>query len=562
MAALAGGVFLGGLLFSGGEENHTHEKEVAESVTYTCSMHPQIRQNEPGQCPICGMDLVPVSQLDNESDTTAIQLSSSAMRLGNIRTTTVGYAGSPEETLTLNGRVVPDENMVRTQTSHVEGRIERLFVATVGEEVRKGQRIATIYSPKLIAAQQELLQAADMQESHPQLLEAAREKLRSFRLTDNQINQIIASGTTTNNLDIYAEFSGTVLEKMVNVGDHLMEGSPIYLLADLSRVWVQFDAYESDLPVVNVGDEISFTVSGIPGRQFQGEISFIDPVVDPRTRVAHVRVVIPNEAALLKPEMFVKGTLRTSEKDSEDRLLIPRTSVLWTGPRSIVYVRESADGEGATFRMQEVVLGPVIGDYYVVENGLAPGADIVVNGTFTVDAAAQLAGKPSMMNVKADGAEESTEDYGEASQQLKDITAKIIRTYTSLKDYLVASDYENARKQSEMLLEQTQSLAGLNVNEQWASWLSEISEKLEKETSLASNAGNVDELRSAFIGLSENMVRLSQRITPLDETLYVMRCPMANNNQGARWLSFENEVRNPYYGDMMLTCGSVTETIK
>lgn len=553
---IGAGVFLGR---SGEEEEHIHEEVLVNGeTTWTCSMHPQIRQNEPGQCPICGMDLIPVDDLSDEDNAYSVNLSSGAIRLGNIETTMVGTSGTPEQTITLNGRVVPDENQLRSQSTHVAGRIEQLVVNTEGEIVRRGQRIATLYSPRLIAAQQELLQASAMKDSQPLLLEAAIEKLKSFRLSDSQINSILESGNIGNTMDIFAEYGGTVLEKMVSIGDHVEEGNVLYTVSDLSRVWVEFDAYESDLPVLKTGDIISFTVSGVPGKQFEGSISFIDPVVDRRTRVASVRVEVGNQEGILKPQMFATGSVQTTLGDPESDLVIPRSAVLWTGKRSVVYIKQSEnESGGSSFQLQEIVLGPAIGNSYVVQDGLSIGDEIVTNGTFTVDAAAQLAGKPSMMNTRAQTHEMTTP--GVATEEISEKVKPLIIAYLQLKDNLVKADFPSAR---ENVTEMNNALKNITFSDsEWQTWWATHQETFAQYLEAASSAENIDGLRKEFISISEVIVALTSAVSPLEDTLYIMHCPMANNNEGARWISLENEVRNPYYGDMMLTCGSVTSTI-
>ncbi len=560
--ALIIGVALGGLFWGGeSEDTHAHDTSlVSGEATWTCSMHPQIRQETPGQCPICGMDLIPVDDFSDVENDHSIVLSPGALRLANVATSLVGTTGSPEQTLTLNGRVVPDENQRRSQSTHVAGRIERLYVNTLGEVVRRGQRIATLYSPKLIAAQQELLQAADMKSTQPQLLQAAIEKLKSFRLSDNQINEILESGKIRDTMDIYAEYGGTVLEKKVNVGDHVEQGSVLYVVSDLSRVWVEFDAYESDLPLLEAGDVIQFRVSGIPGETFKGNISFIDPVVDPKTRVASVRVEVANPNGLLKPQMFATGTVESGMTDESTELSVPRSSVLWTGKRSVVYIKTSESESGAaTFRMQEVVLGPAIGDHYVVQEGLTRGDEIVTHGTFTVDAAAQLAGKPSMMNASSD--RQLTSDLGVAPQPLKEALVPLIQSYLDLKNALVNSNYADAQENARSMQNTLGSIQVNTLEENWQNWWKVQKGNLSGilENTLASD--NIDKIRKEFILLSGHMVEIGITADPLAETLFIMQCPMANNNEGATWLSSENEVRNPYYGEMMLTCGSVINTI-
>jgi len=196
---------------------------------------------------------------------------------------------------------------------------------------------------------------------------------------------------------VYSNTSGIVTAKRVATGDHVSEGSVLFEVANLSSVWVLFDAYESDLPFLKVGNTISFTIQAMPGINYSANILFIDPVIDPVNRVAKVRVEVNNTGGKLKPEMFANGIVKANLNEYRDKLVIPRSAVLWTGKRSIVYVKQPKATE-VNFKMREIELGPMLGNSYVVESGLNEGEEIVTDGTFSVDAAAQLAGKPSMMN--------------------------------------------------------------------------------------------------------------------------------------------------------------------
>jgi Cu(I)/Ag(I) efflux system membrane fusion protein len=171
----------------------------------------------------------------------------------------------------------------------------------------------------------------------------------------------------------------------------------LFDIADLSRRWVLFDAYESDLQFLRKGEKLTFSLEALPGERYTGTIAFIDPVIDPVTRVAKVRVEAGNKSGRLKPEMFVTGIVSTTLHEFNNNLVIPKSAVLWTGKRSIVYVKQP-EADEPVFKMREIELGPMLGDSYVVVSGLSEGEEIVTNGTFSVDAAAQLAGKPSMMN--------------------------------------------------------------------------------------------------------------------------------------------------------------------
>lgn len=404
LSTLAIGLLLGWLIFGGSEakvtEEHQHEhpaEEVAGETTWTCSMHPQIRQPEPGDCPICGMDLIPLEEEQNgEVDPNAVSMSATAMQLANIKTTIVG-AAEPLKVVRLNGKVQEDERLIFSQSSHIPGRIEDLLVNFTGDYLKKGQVIASVYSPDLVTAQEELFEAQKIKDSQPQLFEAAKAKLKNWKLTDEQINQILASETTQQTFEVKAEVSGYVTKKMVNTGDYVRRGQTIYEIADLSKIWVLFDVYESDLPWIKKGDKVTYTIESLPGETFQGTIDYLDPVINPKTRVAKARVVQSNKSLKLKPEMFVSGEVE-AKLPQTDALVVPKTAVMWTGERSVVYVK-SETGQGVYFNMREVDLGPALGESYVVENGVQQGEEIAVNGTFSIDAAAQLAGKVSMMSL-------------------------------------------------------------------------------------------------------------------------------------------------------------------
>jgi Cu(I)/Ag(I) efflux system membrane fusion protein len=394
------GLFLGWLLFHPEHRdpvNMPSEKEVTHDTIWTCSMHPQIRMPAPGKCPICGMDLIPLTQGEQAAiDPDAIQMTADAAQLANVETTVVSRH-NPLKEVRLYGKVEPDERLQQNQVAHISGRIESLYVNFTGETVATGQVIGQIYSPELVTAQQELLEAAQTKNDQPALYEAAKEKLRQWYLTDSQIADIEASGMIKNTMDIISNTSGVVISRKVNRGDYVSQGNVLYEIADLSSVWIVFDAYESDLPFLHRGEKVSFVFQAMPGESYSGKIAFIDPVINAVTRIAGVRVEINNINGRLKPGMFASGTVTSVLNEYADKPVIPRSSVLWTGKRSVVYVRQG-DSTDPLFMMREVEIGPLLSDGYVVINGLNVGEEIVTSGTFSVDASAQLQGKPSMMN--------------------------------------------------------------------------------------------------------------------------------------------------------------------
>jgi membrane fusion protein, copper/silver efflux system len=398
---LIAGIFLGWIFFHSPNKMEDKQEQpilVNKADVWTCSMHPQIHLDKPGKCPLCGMDLILLNQNDASIDPDAIHLTKEATELANVLTSVVTKQ-KPVKEIRLYGKVQADERLLQSQVAHIPGRIEKLSVNFTGERVRKGQTLALIYSPELVTAQQELIEASKTKQTQPEIYEASKEKLRQWKLTESQIANIESSGNVRNNIEVVSNTSGIVAARRVNNGDYITQGTTLFDIADLSRVWVMFDAYESDLPFLNEGNKISFTVQALPGSTFSGNIIFIDPVIDPLTRVSKVRVEINNQSGKLKPEMFATGIVHANLAEYKNNFIIPRSAVLWTGKRSLVYVKKT--GTEPVFKIREVELGPMLGNSYVIISGLNEGDEIVTQGTFSVDAASQLEGKPSMMNSEA-----------------------------------------------------------------------------------------------------------------------------------------------------------------
>jgi membrane fusion protein, copper/silver efflux system len=585
------GIFLGWLFFHSSDkksEIHNHQTETARGTTWTCAMHPQIRMQEPGKCPICGMDLIPVTQSGSpQLDPDAIHLSKEAAELANVLTNRVSRQ-SPVKELRLYGKVQADERLLQSQVSHIPGRIEKLYVNFTGESVRKGQKLAEIYSPELVSAQQELIETAKTKQLQPELYEAAKEKLKQWKLTDEQIAAIEGSGSPLRNFEILANTDGVVTSRRVNTGDYISTGSVLFDITDLSNVWVLFDAYESDLPFLTVGQNVKFSMQAVPGKEFSGRIVFIDPVIDPVTRVAKIRVEAGNSNFKLKPEMFATGIAVSDMKDYHNKIVIPKSSVLWTGKRSVVYVREPGSDE-PVFKLREIGLGPVLGDSYVVTDGLEEGEEIVTQGTFSVDAAAQLEGKPSMMNstggqktnsmpgMKMPGegnihdtisAGKNVSDHNQMSKTKievgKDFTVQLNKVYDSyivLKDAFVMGDMGKAKSAA---LNLQQALSGVDTKllngDAHKLWIESLT-KLGKQTAMIISSAEIEDQRKDFSDLSSQLYSTIKSFGLPGKTTYYQFCPMAFDNKGAYWLSESQTIRNPYFGEKMMNCGSTKETL-
>lgn len=401
---LIAGIFIGWLIFHNG--SHSNEnlklndtKENKETI-WTCSMHPQIRMDKPGLCPICAMDLIPLNTESSASlDENAITMTKEAVQLANVSSIIVKKLDA-EKSIRLFGKIQADESKIQIQASHVSGRIEKLNINFIGEKINEGQTIASIYSPELVTAQEELLELLKMKNTQQNLIEASRQKLYRWKLSNEQVSEIEKGGKAKTNFEIKANTSGYVIKKFVNVGDYISQGQSLFEIANLNSVWAMFDAYESDIPWISNGDNINFTAQSVPGKIFSGIVNYIDPVLNSGTRVSKLRVEINNTSNSLKPEMFITGNLIANLKDYNNSIVIPKSSILWTGVRSLVYIKLKNMKE-PTFVMREVTLGPSLGNSYVITEGLNEGEEIVTNGVFSIDASAQLAGNTSMMNTSA-----------------------------------------------------------------------------------------------------------------------------------------------------------------
>lgn len=436
-----------------------HVEKPAVLQKWTCSMHPQIITNKPGKCPICAMDLIPMAADSSAGiETRELVVSEQAAKLMEIETSVVQRQFVTAE-VRMVGKVDYDETRVKNITAWVPGRIDRLYVDFTGITVKKGDHMVYLYSPQLISAQAELLQASKaagniraesselIKNSILATLEATREKLRLLGLDDEQIKNIESSGTPQAHITINSPMGGIVIHKNATEGMYVDTGTPIYSVADLSRLWVKLDAYESDLPWIRYGQQVEFTTEAVPGEVFKGTISFIEPVLNDKTRTVKVRINIDNSDGKLKPQMFVKAIVHskiaaggkvmaaemagkwicpmhpdivkqekgtcdicgmdlvtteslgyvTADTSGLPPLVIPATAALITGKRAIVYV-QVPDTDKPTYAGREIVLGPRAGNYYLVESGLHEGEVVVTNGNFKIDSALQIQAKPSMMN--------------------------------------------------------------------------------------------------------------------------------------------------------------------
>ena len=596
LGVLVIGIFLGWVIFGNNRmpvsSDGLHEGHVAEdhqSTVYTCAMHPQIRSDKPGNCPICGMELVPVQEDEDEGEDGdyTIKLTNAAMKIAEVSTSVI-QKKAPYKEVYLPGKVMPDERRISKLTARFPGRIEKLHVNFTGQKVRKGQVLAQIYSPELVTAQKELFEAMKLRDTNPNYYQAVRNKLKLWDLTESQIDEITNSGEVEFYFDVLSPLSGTVTMRHVALGDYIKEGTALFEIIDLRHVWIMFDAYESDIPWIKLRDKIKFTIKSIPNEIFESTVTFIDPVINPQTRVAGVRAELNNPKDLLKPHMLASGILKTMLTDDGDQLIIPKSAILWTGKKAVVYVR--TNDHDNMFQYTEITLGAEAGDYYVVREGLNEGDLVASNGVFKIDASAQLRGKRSMMNPEGGKASmahdhgsmgsESQKSVPEVDHSGHDMKSKdqsemeiipafqkqltiVYKEYLNVKNAFVES---NAKKVSGLAVEISKALDKTDMSllkgeahMVWMENLEAMNKSLEEIQGTTDLAGQ----RKSFAILSDALYKsISDFGIQTDKPVFYQYCPMAIDDQGAYWLSELKEIANPYFGDMMLRCGETRETIE
>lgn len=586
------------------------EPAAVKETIWTCSMHPAIRQPNPGLCPLCGMDLIPANDDSDDSRPWSLTLSEKAQKLAEIQT-------APVETLSVNhevrmvGKVTIDEKRISNITARVGGRIDRLYVDFTGIEVRKGDHMVEIYSPDLITTQQELRQAKQAVENGPETLvkastsrlNAARRKLELLGLSAKQIASIEQKNELTTNLMIESAMAGIVIQKHLNEGAYVTTGSPIYTLADLSRVWITLDAYESDLSWLSYGQDVEFEVEAFPGEPFHGRIAFIDPILNPRTRTVKVRLDVPNPDRRLKPDMFVRAVVqaRMSDggkvmapelagkwicpmhqeimKDTKSAcdicgmalvkaeslgfvthsqtppLAVPASAVLITGKRSVVYV--AVPDEPGTYEGREILLGPEAGDFFVVKSGLTLGERVVVNGAFKIDSELQIRAKKSMMYHTSDAVEDQHPKVLVTQTAFRKTLDSFYRAYFQMQDQLSKDQLPIALDAGRKALAALEKVDPSLLDSQGTAFWKRIERSLIPDLNRFISSSDLAMARKAFEPVSGDAYFLAFQFGFTDDfQILRFHCPMAFDNRGAYWLQDHEGTANPYFGASMFACGS------
>lgn len=437
-------------------EKNNHSAETKTQI-WTCAMHPFIRSNKPGKCPICGMTLIPLKEEKQDTGAAVLQLSPEAVKLAEVAVSQVERKAVQAE-IRLIGKLEYNEPRTVTISARFPGRIEKLFLNYMGAYLNKGDHIAELFSPELYVLQRELIITKDNMEAAEKsknkiaiksmslVFTAAKNKAKIWGITDEQINNILSKDVITQTLNLYSPITGVVIKQNFLQGQYFKEGDTLFVISDTTELWLMLDAYEQDITFLRYGQKVEFSVEAYPGEKFYGTVAYIYPVLNESTRTIKVRVVVNNKNGKLKPGMFahavvfaqliekaiviapdLKGKwispmhpeiikdepgkcdicgidLVPSEKFIQADtnlnkkinlpLVIPSTAPLITGKRAVVYV----ENKPGVYEGREIVLGPKVGNFYIVNEGLKEGEKVVTNGNFKIDSELQILAKPSMMN--------------------------------------------------------------------------------------------------------------------------------------------------------------------
>lgn len=419
-------LFFAGCSDSEGKKENQLKAETKKADLYYCPMHPEVTSDKPGSCPICHMDLVKKADEGEESASQnemegMVSLSSRRLALANVATTVVKEEEVSRQ-ISAFGYMDFAEPLRRQITAWFNGRIEKLFVDATGDYVKKGQALFEIYSPDLVQAQNEYLIALrssnssqyaflnnNMEKSKNDLLVSVKKKLEILGMTDKQISELEKTQDIKLTLVYHSPYSGTVIEKKVQEGMYVNEGSIIYDIADLSTLWNISEIYADDLGMVKVGDKINLKIQAYPGEEFTGKVTFIYPVINPESRTVKIRSEFRNMQNKLKPQMYTEAVFA---KSFGDGLVVPEEAVLLTGKRNIVWVK----AEDKMFEPREVKLGLKYDGKYQILSGLNEGEEVVSSGGYLIDSESQLkSGMPS--GHQHGSTPRNSEDNNESGQQ-------------------------------------------------------------------------------------------------------------------------------------------------
>lgn len=610
------------------QESGIHEPPAAEAgqqTTFTCPMHPQIRQPTAGRCPICGMALVPATSTGADLDRLAVTIEPAQRRLANIQTAKVTKQPISTAIQTI-GAIQIDESRQSTIAAYIDGRVERLFADYTGVKVEKGDHLAVVYSPQLFSAQVEYVEARRtlksmsgaalevVRETQQKLATNSRQKLVELGMTEEQIGQLESTAKPQSRLTIYAPIGGTVIEKLAEEGKYISAGEPIYRIANLSTVWLMLELYPEDASRIRFGQVVRAELGSLPGKTLIGRVAFIDPTVSKTNRTVGVRVEFKNDNGRLRPGDYAKATIEiplgsqgevfdkelagrwispmhpqvirdkpgdcpicgmklvpTSRYGYTDEpvpqtasVVVPRSALLMAGDHSVVYV----ETDPGRFELRNVTLGPILKTQAVVLSGVTPGEKVATSGNFLIDSQMQLAGNPSLIDPMKFEAGTKQDDHKEPLQFESIKIERVVGPAGEKLERFYAAYFDIQRELA----------ADKQPGESPVKSLIALSSELAANDNLPKEARQelgsvkkqadhlhhlpIDKARQNFKAISQAVVTLSTQVRGEQATRPFQQFFCPMVKQGAGdWLQADEQLRNPYFGSEMLRCGELVRTI-
>ncbi len=528
---------------------------------YTCGMHPWVILPAPGDCPICHMALTPIDPSKFSGDVTIdpVVVQNMGVRVEPV------VRGPLTKTIRTVGTVDYNERAVRDINVKIAGWIEKLHLDFLGAPVEEGDPLFELYSPQLFSAQKEYLLAwkgRERGEANEQMFQSARTRLEYYDITDQQLAELRKDGEPAKTMTIRSPYKGAVIAKHANEGMKVDPGMQVYRIADLSKVWVLVTLYEYQLPYVETGMKASMSLPYIPGQTFEGEVIYIYPYLEEKTREVQVRLEFENPGNLLKPGMF--ANVQLSNTLAAEKTLVPRSAVIDTGERQVAFV---SNGEGK-FEPRQLKLGVSTGEGMMeVLSGLKPGEMVVTSGQFLIDSEAKIRAALAKM-IRGDmAADQQVTAEVAGTSELKQLPVPVadkltaaLEHYLAISDTLASDDTAGVAKAAELLARNLDELAKLEVPDEPHFWHKHL-ETLAGARSGAFKLAKAEDIAAARLDFAEvstgfESLLMATGVPPaFDREIQVLHCPMYRNDQGGTiWLQAAGDVRNPYFGSTMLEC--------
>src|SRR5260221_1099438 len=566
---------------------------------YTCTMHPSVHSKDPGKCPICSMDLVPVKKkganetqvkensggMSDNSSMGSMPMPSPNQGAGQSSEFTVPverqqqigvtYATATKRPIQLSIRSVgmldPDSSEMCDYVARVGGYVQQLNVSPAGQDGSQGQPLITIYSPDLRSTEQELVNILNDRDrggtsrvSNDQMIDASKRRLKLWNVSDQEIAELEKDRKPSDQLVLRSPFDGVVNEVMSRPGMNVKMGDKLVSVLDLSDLWVWAEFYENEIGLLKRGQRIDVTLPAFPNQTFQGQIAVINPSIDAAKRTARVRIDIPNPKAQLRPGMYANVEVKI---DGGEGLTIPVQAALPTAERMLAFLDR---GQGKLLpryvqvgRSFSTFDGQQQGSYYQVMSGLQEGDRIVASANFLIDAESQVqgalkdwegeepAGTPAMTDKPPNQS---------SSSSFNAVIKPVLDSYERLHELLADNKFARVPAEAVAIRSQVRALLDFDPpskRDRYKDLVNNLHVSADRFT-----PNDIDRARIEFGQFSADLIAFLREFMPqLDDPLYTIKCPMWNKSP-AMWLQDSTVVKNPFLGPDMPTCGTVQETLR